>query len=225
MKRWLERLCWVALGVVAGIFLGSVYYLRLAEIETTAKSINEIVQAIAIVVAGFWTYWLFIAQRSHKKMVVINHKVEFVQPELSKLIVRAMVSVKNNGRVLLIPRLLKITIHQILPIKGDLPSNFPTSAPDEAWPELQTIEINCAEDEVTLEPDETQKFYVDFLVDLPLTCLQLASELYSLGEENKVGEKAGVSAAELGELEDITIWDEITLHKVMVSDIAKDENL
>lgn len=226
MKRSAAQLALVVLGIALGFTVTRIDLLGFTGIdwEKTAKAINEIAQTIALLVVGWWTYSNFISQRSNKEKAVVEHEVKFVQLEPLKILIRGTISVRNAGRVLITPRILKVVVNQILPRRIDSKTTFPSDVPEENWPVIQTIELDCTEEKVTLEPEETQKFHIDFQADLPLICVQLSSALYSLpdgamveGLRDSEGKTAKVTAEQLDDRDDVIIWDQTTIHDVPIS--------
>jgi hypothetical protein len=132
----------LGVGLALGISITRLVDLHVAAVdwEKTIKAVGELVQAIAIAGAGWW----FLAQRSHKQKISIGHKIQFVKLAGSKLLIHVRISVKNTGRVLITPNLLTASLHQVLPMKGELSAlRSPTDNPDDNWPQLQSIPIDC----------------------------------------------------------------------------------
>lgn len=217
----------LAAGFVAGLAVMRMVDTQLSGIdwEKTAKFVGEVVQAVAILGAGWW----FLTQRSYKQKINLAHtKVEFVTLAESNILIRLQVSAENTGKVLVTPNLLFVSVHQVLPLK-DVSSVTQTNSfePVDNWDQIKSATVDCMVDGTTLEPGETQKFFLDFIVDLPLGCVHLRSELYAL-ENPGVAKKlhaqhkgAGFNVDLLSNRDDVSVWEEASLH-VVPRDLPKE---
>jgi hypothetical protein len=168
----------------------------------TFASIHDAAQTIAFAVAACWTYLLFVRQRLHAERADLSHDVAAFNVSQASRLIRVVVTIKNVGSVAIKPPQLSVIVSRLLPIDESslqdqlhlaLQSSPPTTIAK--WPQVRTRDVDLRNDQVVLEPGETEKFPFDFLIPSVISVIQVHSQL-------KCGEPAG------------EYWDETTTHEL-----------
>lgn len=148
---------------------------------------NAIAGIIAMIVAGFWTYNLFVKRRQTKPRAELAQDVCVHRLPNGKLLVHIELRVKNIGEVLLEIRGVRTRILQVLPFTDDLRDGLdagfdPTIKDDEPeirWATLQEWDrsFDARDHPCQIEPGETDELHFDAIVEADITRLQVHSHV------------------------------------------------
>jgi len=106
----------------------------LVQSQEWAKAAYEILKPIGIVVAGWWTYRRFIADRPRIARAKIDATVTVLEESSAYTIVRANVSLTNTGPVRIVLREGRVELQRIRP----LPSGIQAALSNGTAPEAET---------------------------------------------------------------------------------------
>lgn len=150
----------------------------------------DFAQVVALAVAGWWTYRLFVKQRVDRQRVDVNLRAEFPARDETTQLLRVVLEIKNVGNVEFEPQLAKVRIREIVRDRSLLPdpltgAQLPDAASRriERWPELAVATIELSADPLTLEPGETERYPLDFLLPATATLIQVHATVYEGGSE------------------------------------------
>src|SRR5712664_200748 len=88
--------------------------------------LQDVVQTLAIIVAGGWAIWRFWINRERHPKADIQHSVECFPIGDSQHLVHVAITVKNVGSVLMKPTLLLVRILQVLPLDEEMQNRLIT---------------------------------------------------------------------------------------------------
>lgn len=145
---------------------------------------KDIITALGIIIAGIWTWMLFIRQRTGETKARLKHIVETFPTDVNQIYVRAILEVENKGTVKVAPPRFNTTVQYVLPVppeirekiqSGDLVSKNEYEFP---WPSKHEYNINLKKDDWEVEPGETERLYLDFFVPAHVKLIQIHSRLF-----------------------------------------------
>jgi hypothetical protein len=146
--------------------------MNLTQWETIAGIAESVATVIALLVAGVWTYRLFIKNRTSYPRVALEIKTRVQDISESCRIVRVEIHVANEGQVLLPVGDLECRLLQVLPVVGSLEGRLREgeslileNAQRVSWPMLDNRFWKYASGEAEIEPGEGQSFCCDFSID------------------------------------------------------------
>lgn len=156
--------------------------------------LESVVTIIAIIVGGFWTYWLFIQNREKYPKAKIGHKVETLELDKETLI-RLTIEIKNIGKVKLTVKSGEVWLQQIKPIHSeidktlkDFKSNNSEKKNDIPWPTIDIRVLKFDENELyELEPAENDHFHFDFVVDQEIEAVQFYTHIENDSKDIDIG--------------------------------------
>jgi hypothetical protein len=138
------------------------------------------VTAVAVVVAGLWTYWLFVRQRLRFPRVEITVSVQDEPLSQSQRLVQVTVALRNTGSVLLRSRSAELRLRQVVPVpdalRDSVLSGFdpvPPGKTEVEWPMLVGREWPWAIGQFEIEPGEVDVLTADFVIDSSIEVVQL----------------------------------------------------
>lgn len=151
--------------------------------------VAQVVGTVAILTGGWWTYRLFIRQRSDVARANLSQNVEKVELTPTSSLVRLDLAVENKGNTSIQPRTVEAFIYNLRPtgdaelrqLDADRPERGETDDTLD-WPELGKRELDLDKEEFMVEPGETAHLWIDFLVPAGIEVFQVYSRL-DCGEE------------------------------------------
>ena len=161
----------VVLGATACRILQLVFADKIVDWPTTLGAVSDIAQTIALVVAGVWTYHLFVRQRISRHRAEVGLSAQVIARDQESALLRVTLTISNVGQVELCPYKATIRIQEVQRVGSKL--SIPASKDGGALPEHERIpayrelvkcRIDLKEDALTLEPDESERYYADFLL-------------------------------------------------------------
>ncbi len=153
----------------------------LSNIKEIGESFKPIVEIIAIIIAGLWSYRIFIKNRVEYPFGEIKHNISHWNLGEGKFYLSVIVTVKNAGNVLIVLESGKIYVQRVRPLSDDL-KGFIQDADTQklrggevehlfhdkgskiSWDELGYREPHWEDGEVSIEPGETEEFQYDFIL-------------------------------------------------------------
>lgn len=163
----------------------------LSQWATIAGIAESFATVVALLVAGVWTYRLFVKNRISFPRVTIEIKSRVQDISDACRIIRVEMHVTNQGQVLLPVGDLECRLLQVLPVAGSLEARLREgeslileNAQRVSWPMLGSRTWNYASGEAEIEPGEGQSFCCDFSID---HCVALAEIYCHLSNPLKAG--------------------------------------
>lgn len=153
----------------------------LSNLKTLFEIIESALTGIAIIVGGFWTYKMFVKKREKYPRALISHCIFEKKLHDKTKLVHLIIELKNIGTVLLSLVSYDIRISQVLPLDDDL-KNIISKNEDPVdkeyheifWPVIFKREKNFQGNDVCeLEPSETEKFNLDFVLADDIKTIQI----------------------------------------------------
>lgn len=146
----------------------------------TISSGASIAQVTAFLVAGFWTYTLFVRQRLDQQRAEVVLHVQPVVVDDTERLLRVALEIRKVGSVELCPKSAAIHVQQVVRpgAKISLPqstSGTPLTGYEliQTWPELQRCNIDLKAEKLTLEPGETERYPLDFVLPADAGVIQV----------------------------------------------------
>ena len=131
----------------------------MSRIESIIGMMESVITIAAILVAGFWTYLLFIRRRQRYPRAQISHSVHHKHLTSDGRILHITTGIKNLGEILLSIMSVEIRIQQVYPVHDrikeqidqghDIVENGDTEV---AWPLLDERKTERAKDQFEIEP-------------------------------------------------------------------------
>ena len=176
-----------ASAVFLGLILGGVIT-HIAEISSwsgqvdwpkTFESMSHIAQAIGLLVAALWAYYLFVRQRLSRCRINLEHDVRTIKLDGEHL-VRVLLEIKNTGFVLVSPSSGIVQLHRVAPATVTQRANVKTTTTtsENNWPEVGKFELDFKKPHLQLEPGERERYAIDFVVTEEITGVQVYSKIY-----------------------------------------------
>lgn len=189
------------LGIITTRCVEALYFYPLIDWPATFQSIQNIAQTLAFAAAGYWTYRLFVRHRMDHIKAEITQEIIPIQLTDQHRLLRVVVQIQNSGNVELCPTAGEISIHKISPMDKKLlegflseVTNIESQKPEESWPTEQTCTLDFkGDDDLTLEPNEIERYSRDFILPTTTEVVQVHSVIWLTDDPNG------------------TIWDETTV--------------
>jgi hypothetical protein len=156
--------------------------------STTADVILKLAQTIALVVAGWWTYSLFVKQRHDRRRANLTHRLMELAIEGERTVVRVEVVVQNIGNVVLAPPKGTVKLYQVRPLPPEVLDALSTvdttdttrgdpAACELPWKRIAKMSFLIGEDNMVLEPGESDFLACDFVIPALVTSIFVRTEL------------------------------------------------
>jgi hypothetical protein len=162
-----------------------IYYLSfplptIETIQSTSETLRIYVEIIAIIIAGLWSFRLFIKNREDYPVAEVNHAISHWNLGNNHVYLSLLVTIKNCGKVLIQLDSGMIIVQQILPLLDELKGLIQESSDEDisdgksklfheknsqiAWREIGCREPKWKMEEVNIEPGESEEFQYDFIL-------------------------------------------------------------
>ena len=152
--------------------------------------LQSVLTSLAIIVGGFWTYRLFLEQRSSRPHLNIHHSVTSKVIYSGAVWLHLEVSLENAGDSLVSLKTEDVRIQQVLPLRPELQAwlakgkNLVLPGSDAvAWPLVCRYEASFARQ---IEPKETDNLDFDFVIPAQLRTVRI----YTYLQNEKSGKNA-----------------------------------
>jgi hypothetical protein len=153
---------------------------------------KAVVEIIAIVMAGLWTYRLFIKNRVEYPYPQIKHTITHWPLANDKIYLSVIVNITNAGNVLLPLVSSKVFVRQIRPMLGDLQALVEKASSSElregkveglfhedgreiTWRELGYRESAWGKGDLEIEPGENEELQYDFILNGTIETIKVIS--------------------------------------------------
>lgn len=162
-------------------------------IKDIASIAQSLTTMLAIIVSGFWGYWIFVKNRQQYPRARLSHSVLHRELEGGKMFVHVILTIQNIGEILLSLRLVETRVHQVIPLpkkvaesikKGDDPV-LPETTEIDAWTVLGTHRSNFQKNLFEVEPGEVQEIHHDFVVSSHIRTVLIYSYLQNIKKRNR----------------------------------------
>lgn len=171
--------------------------------------IQSLVTIITMVVAGIWTYLLFVKNREKYPGASIAHSFDVVELPDDRIFIHVAVEVQNVGKTLVEIEKAKIWLQQILPVNDNgerALDNHDPSGRDAAklisWPGLAIRDIHWRDKPAEIEPNESDRFDFEFVLSSDVQVIKV----YTFFENSaKSGREIGWSHTTILDLGSITM--------------------
>lgn len=140
------------------------------------------ITALAVVIAGIWTYILFLSKRQKYPRAITTHKIVRRSLGSRKYLLRVTVAIRNGGDVLLNLVSGEVRVHQILPIAPELEDLLgkgedliEKGRTHVDWPLLDSRGREWETGKFEIEPGETDEEHFDFILDNAIQTVEVYS--------------------------------------------------
>lgn len=161
-------------------------------IKDFGEGIKPFIEVVAIIVAGLWSYRLFIKNRTEYPYAELAHNISHVNLDNKHIYLCVLVTLKNAGNVLLELDISKMFVQQIIPLldeltimidnsniqdirEGKVDDLFDDNGMQIAWRGVGFREIEWDKDEVFIEPGEQEEFQFDFILENEIQIIKITS--------------------------------------------------
>lgn len=142
--------------------------------------LNLVLESLAIIIAGWWTYSLFILQRIKQPHIDITHRYFSTPIANEKNLLRLTVALKNHGSVVFKSSEIKVLLQQVRPCPSIVletiqnKENPPMNGGEIKWTLLKGTRVVAGTPQETgelqlfveeIEPGETDECHFDFIID------------------------------------------------------------
>ncbi len=153
------------------------------EVLNVFQIANLFLQSAAILIGGWWTYTVFIRQRTTQPTLDVSHSISHIPLTHDKYLLRVTLVMENKGKVLFAPSIVDVWIQQVTrcpPTVLDSVAQYKKSESCGTAIEWPKIAERHAENKVIckplredredlcvtqIEPGETDECHFDFLLD------------------------------------------------------------
>ena len=137
-----------------------------------AAAVESAVTALAIVIAGVWTYMLFIKGRDRYPRAAIKHDIGQAEVSPNKRLIHAAATIRNNGKVLVHLHRAATWVQQVTPLAQSLKDAIDQDqdpvkegASEIEWPLIEERNWSWDRKQAEIEPGESETLVADFIVD------------------------------------------------------------
>lgn len=186
IARIIALLIALSVGALAGRWFTLAELDRAIDWPTTFSALADVAQVLALITAAWWTYRLFVRQRVDQDRADLSHSVQVIELGPTSRLVRITLEIKNVGNTELTPPSGSTTVSRAVePASGRL-----------TWVGIESQDLGLASHNLILEPGETERYALDFLLPHDISVIQVFSRVQCDG---------GVADE---------YWDESTVHVV-----------
>jgi hypothetical protein len=153
----------------------------------TFESLAHICQAVGLVVAGTWAYYLFIRQRLGWCRIDVEHYVQ-TQKLDDHYLVRVLLEIKNVGSVLVQPSEGLVRLEKVAPAETGVSSRVAgtSTSAEQNWLTIREYKLDLSTSQLQLEPTERERYAFDFFVPQDTKAVQVYSKIYFDASDPKV---------------------------------------
>lgn len=159
-----------------------------------ADILADLATSIAVIVAGVWTYLLFIKNRERYPRATLENAASTLKLDEQSTLVRVQIRVTNSGKVLLPVEDLECRLLQVLPLVGSVQSKCEagrTLLEDGehciGWPMLFERRWSYGKGQSEIEPGESETFCCDFVIDPSVRVVRIYSHLANPSKAAAIG--------------------------------------
>ncbi len=162
------------------------------EINNLFSSVESVATIIGIVVAGIWTYKLFVKKRESKPRLNVKHNIKSFTVD-SNVLIHVSIIVNNISDVLVKISFGEVRALPMLPLHKSIKDTFKTpgengdNSTEITWPNRESISFDWSNEPHELEPKESEEFHFDFVLKQPLDVVQIYSHIENDEKNNHIG--------------------------------------
>lgn len=145
--------------------------MTLQDFKLWTESIEALMTVAAIIVAGIWTYRLYVKKRIRFPKAVISQEINAFPLNEDKACVHRIINIKNIGEVILSIKSVVCLIYQLSPLQDPFREEIEGNQPpyDELkkelkWPVLEDRSISWQPGEFEIEPGEEDTIHIDSII-------------------------------------------------------------
>ena len=167
-------------------------------------NIKVIVEITAIIIAGGWTYFLFVKNRINFPYVKLEHIVNHRKLSKQNNYLNVSVRICNTGKVVVKPIIGIIYVRQVVPLnrelkeliingdvqdvrEGNVADLFHEKGTQISWREVGYRKTEWEKGEVVIEPGESDDFYYDFILPTQISTVEITSYYQNYKKRKPIG--------------------------------------
>lgn len=197
--------------------------LTIEEIKNLAETFQAVIAGIAIIVAGYWSYTLFVKKRQKYPRASVSHNITSLQIGFNRCLVRVNTAVSNKGDVLLRISKGEIRLQQVIPLPADVEQSIllgleliGSEETEIPWPLLDRRVNDWKYNHIEIEPGETEDIQYDFIVNGSIRTVIIYSYFQSIAKQTLI-RRLFRRPRDIG-------WSTTTLYQIPEEDNMSDEN-
>ncbi len=165
------------------------------QVELWSSTAANLATVFALVIGGWWTYTRFIRQRTEQPRATLTYRAAHRRFASQEFLLRVSVRATNSGTVLLGVHELRCEIQQVTPL---IPEALAKLEARELINERDEADLGCIRcyeqkwkaGEVEIEPNESEIFDFDFIVDGEVETILVYADLPNAEREDGGGWQA-----------------------------------
>lgn len=162
-------------------------------LEQLAGATESVATIAALVVAGIWTFRLFVKNRLAKPRAETEHQVHVTDLGPLGYLIHVSLKVRNQSVVLMKIASGEMRFVPMLPLKRDLEESIkehrdvvPPGETEIRWSDAQILEFDWRSEPREIEPQECDTFHFDFVAAKPLAVFQIYSHICNHAKRGQV---------------------------------------
>lgn len=175
------------------------------DFKPVTEIIYNVLTSIALIVGGFWAYFLFIQNRQKFPRAAIKHQIMQKSLGNGKILLHVIIEVVNLGDVLVDLKSGKVRLLQVLPLDEDI-NKIIQSGEDPvsdgqseiSWPLMFSRKFLSKERPCEIEPKECESFQCDFVIN---NYVQTVSIYSFFQNKTKKGRELGWACTTIHDIE------------------------
>jgi len=149
------------------------------------KNLESLAKIAALIIAGWWTYILFIRRREKFPRAELAHHVENLALPRHKRLIRVAVEVKNLGSTIIRVSSVDTRLQHVAPMTErelqhrlrETPALDANAPPTMQWYLLARRREAIPRGQAEIEPSESETFFAEFIIDDGVDVLRVYSHL------------------------------------------------
>jgi hypothetical protein len=140
-------------------------------ISTMIDNLNKIVTTLAVIVAGIWTYKLFVENREAYARANLQHNITVVKIEDGRRLLRLDIIIENTGNVVLPLQHAEVRVERVLPLSPRIEQTLDQRVNQIVdgqdffpWPVIRVRQSQWEEGQFELEPGEQDNARYEFII-------------------------------------------------------------
>jgi len=170
-----------------------VYTDDMETVKDIASIMQSIITMLAIIVSGFWGYWVFIKNRQQYPRMKLSHLITYRRIEKQKILLHINVTVQNVGGILLSLNTEETRIQKVIPLPETVAECIdkgidPVTAGESAictWTLLGSHVTSFQKNLFEVEPGEVQELHHDFVIPDTIKTVLVYSYLKNIKKRNR----------------------------------------
>lgn len=170
--------------------------ISLTTIKSLGESIKPIIEVIAILAGGWWSYRLFIKNRLDYPVAEITHQISNHDIDSKFQYISVLVTMKNISKVLIELDFCQILVQQMFPLQIDILEMLQKADPEQirlgiaadlfsprdkqiTWREIGYRDYEWEKGIINLEPGQTDVFQYEFIVKKETEIIRVISYFHN----------------------------------------------